>query len=104
LSGGEVQRIAIARAHLKDAPMLVMDEPTSNLDPESERVIQAALVRLARDRTVLVIAHRLSTAYRADSIVVLNDGGLIEAGTHRELIQHNGLYSSLVNAHGGVSA
>jgi len=104
LSGGEAQRIAIARAHLKDAPMLVMDEPTSNLDPESERVIQAALVRLARDRTVLVIAHRLSTAYRADSIVVLNDGGLIEAGTHRELIQHNGLYSSLVNAHGGVSA
>jgi len=104
LSGGEAQRIAIARAHLKDAPVLVMDEPTSNLDPESERVIQAALVRLARDRTVLVIAHRLSTAYRADSIVVLNDGGLIEAGTHRELIQHNGLYASLVNAHGRVSA
>jgi ATP-binding cassette, subfamily C, bacterial CydD len=104
LSGGEAQRIAIARAFLKDAPVLVLDEPTSSLDPESERLIQSALDRLARDRTVLVIAHRLNTVYEADTIAVLDDGRLVETGTHRELIQRGGLYSSLVNAYGRVPA
>ncbi|HEX2742062.1 MAG TPA: ATP-binding cassette domain-containing protein, partial [Rubrobacter sp.] len=104
LSGGEAQRIAIARAFLKDAPVLVMDEPTSSLDPESERLVQSALDRLARDRTVLVIAHRLNTVYKADRIAVLDDGRLVETGTHRELIQRGGLYSSLVNAYGRVPA
>jgi ATP-binding cassette subfamily C protein CydD len=102
LSGGEAQRIAIARAFLKDAPVLVMDEPTSSLDPESERLIQNALDRLTRDRTVLVIAHRLSTVYEADRIAVLDDGRLVETGTHGALIQRGGLYVSLVNAYGGV--
>jgi ATP-binding cassette, subfamily C, bacterial CydD len=104
LSGGEAQRIAIARAFLKDAPVLVLDEPTSSLDPESERLIQSTLDRLARDRTVLVIAHRLNTVYEADTIAVLDDGRLVETGTHRELIQRGGLYSSLVNAYGRVPA
>jgi ATP-binding cassette, subfamily C, bacterial CydD len=104
LSGGEAQRIAIARAFLKDAPVLVMDEPTSSLDPESERLIQSALQRLSRGRTVLVIAHRLNTVYEADRIAVLEDGRLAETGTHRELIQRGGLYVSLVNAYGGVPA
>src|ERR671920_525808 len=99
LSGGEAQRIAIARAFLKDAPVLLMDEPTSGLDPESERSIRTALERLAAGRTVLVVAHRLNTVYRADGIAVLDGGRLVETGTHRELIQKQGPYASLVNAY-----
>jgi ATP-binding cassette subfamily C protein CydD len=104
LSGGEAQRVAIARAFLKDAPVLVMDEPTSSLDPESELLIRTALKRLAVGRTVLVVAHRLNTVYGADRIAVLDGGRLVETGTHRELVQHNGLYASLVNAYGTVPA
>ncbi|HJQ28632.1 MAG TPA: thiol reductant ABC exporter subunit CydD [Rubrobacter sp.] len=104
LSGGEAQRIAIARAFLKDAPVLVLDEPTSSLDPESERLIQSALDRLARDRTVLVIAHRLGTVYEADMIAVLDAGRLVETGAHRELIRRDTLYAGLVNAYGRVPA
>ena len=103
LSGGEAQRIAIARAFLKDAPVLVMDEPTSSLDPESERLIRASLERLARDRTVLVIAHRLNTVYGADRIAVLDDGRLAETGAHHDLIRRDGLYARLVNTYGGVT-
>jgi ATP-binding cassette, subfamily C, bacterial CydD len=104
LSGGEAQRIAIARAFLKDAPLLLMDESTSGLDPESERMIRTALERLADGRTVLVIAHRLNTVYSADRIAVLERGRLAETGTHRTLIQNNGPYASLVNAYGRVPA
>jgi ATP-binding cassette subfamily C protein CydD len=104
LSGGEAQRIAIARAFLKDAPVLVMDEPTSGLDPESERLIRTAIERLADGRTVLMVAHRLNTVYGADRIAVLDGGRLVETGTHRDLIQTDGLYANLVNAYGRVPA
>jgi subfamily B ATP-binding cassette protein MsbA len=95
LSGGQRQRIAIARAILKNAPILVLDEATSALDTESERLIQDALTRLMRDRTTLVIAHRLSTIEHADQIAVMDQGRVIELGTHRELLDIGGQYSAL---------
>ena len=99
LSGGEAQRLAIARAFLKDAPVLIMDESTSSLDPESERLIGIALERLMRERTVLVIAHRLNTVYRADQIAMLKDGRLVEIGTHADLMERGGPYARFVGAY-----
>jgi len=104
LSGGEAQRLAIARAFLKDAPVLIMDESTSSLDPESERLIGDALEILMRDRTVLVIAHRLNTVYRADHIAVLDDGYLVETGTHAGLIERGGPYARLVDTYNSTPA
>lgn len=95
LSGGQRQRIAIARAILRNPPILILDEATSSLDTESERKVQAALENLMQDRTTLVIAHRLSTIQRADKIIVLNEGKVAEEGTHETLLSQNGIYQQL---------
>lgn len=95
LSGGQRQRISIARAILKDTPVLVLDEATSALDTESERHIQAALTRLQSGRTTLVIAHRLSTVEQADEIVVMDEGAIVERGTHAALLARGGVYAQL---------
>ena len=95
LSGGQRQRVAIARAMLKNAPILLLDEATSALDTESERQVQSALKRLMKGRTTFVIAHRLSTVFDADVIYVIDDGKIVEAGTHRALLRRNGLYTRL---------
>jgi len=95
LSGGQIQRIAIARAFLKNPPILIMDEPTSNLDATSEALVMEALDRLSEGRTTFIIAHRLSLARDADQIIVLEGGEVIETGTHRELLRRGGRYSEL---------
>jgi ATP-binding cassette, subfamily B, bacterial MsbA len=103
LSGGERQRIAIARALYKDAPILLLDEPTSSLDSEAEAKVQAALEELMRGRTVLMIAHRLSTVKKADLICVLDQGRIVEAGRHEELVAKGGLYTRLHRTQFGIS-
>jgi ATP-binding cassette subfamily B protein len=95
LSGGQRQRISLARAFLKDAPIILLDEPTSALDSETERIIQTALRSLTQGRTTIVIAHRLATVARADVIHVLDLGRVVESGTHAELLRHGGRYARL---------
>ena len=95
LSGGQRQRIAIARALLKDAPILLLDEATSSLDSESEQLVQQALDALMRDRTTIVIAHRLSTVQNADMICVIDDGKVVEQGKHCQLMEQRGPYRRL---------
>src|SRR6202040_604927 len=95
LSGGQRQRIAIARAILRNAPLLLLDEATSSLDAESETLVQTALARLMRHRTTLVIAHRLATVLSCDRIMVMDQGRIVEQGTHTSLVAANGLYARL---------
>jgi subfamily B ATP-binding cassette protein MsbA len=96
LSGGERQRLTIARAVLKDPPILILDEATSSLDSESEKLVQDALAKLMKDRTTIVIAHRLSTIQNADEIIVMSEGKIAERGIHSSLMQQGGIYSKLV--------
>jgi len=95
LSGGERQRIAFARAMLRNAPILLLDEPTASLDAEAEAKVQSAMEKLLAGRTVLMIAHRLSTVKRADLICVMDEGRIVELGTHSELLARNGAYSRM---------
>ena len=94
--GGERQRIAIARAMLKDAPVIILDEATANVDPENEDRLQKAIEALTRDKTILMIAHRLKTVRGADRILVLDGGKIVQRGTHDELIQEDGIYADFV--------
>ena len=101
LSAGQAQRLALARAFLKNAPILILDESTSSLDPQQEMQVESAMHALMHARTVITIAHRLNTVFQADRIFVLEQGLLVEEGTHRELLQHRGVYASLVNLPAG---
>lgn len=98
LSGGERQRISIVRALLKDAPIVVLDEATASIDPENEQLIQQALTELTREKTVVVIAHRLATIEHADQILVVEDGTVVQRGTHEELLAQEGVYRRFVEA------
>jgi len=102
LSNGQSQRLAIARAFLKDAPILILDEPTSSLDPETEALLEESTQRLMQDRTVITIAHRLNTIFKSEKIIVIESGRIIEQGTHRELLENNGMYAEMVNTYAKI--
>ena len=97
LSGGQKQRLSIARAVLKNPPIMILDEATSALDTESERLVQQAIIKMMENRTSIVIAHRLSTIQKADVIIVMQKGQIVEQGNHEELLAKNGMYSKLVS-------
>jgi ABC-type multidrug transport system fused ATPase/permease subunit len=101
LSGGQRQRIAIARAIIKDAPILILDEATTALDTHSEKEVQTALENLMRGRTTILIAHRLSTVRSASQIIVLSEGEISERGTHEDLVKHSGIYNRLIEIQSG---
>ena len=103
LSGGQRQRIGIARAIIRNSPILILDEPTAALDTESEKIVMEALERLMKGRTVITIAHRLSTIRDADKIVVLKDGFVAEEGTHDELLKRNEIYAELYRIQAGAT-
>lgn len=96
LSGGERQRLSIARAMLKDAPIVILDEATANVDPENEAELQAAIEALTHDKTIIMIAHRLKTVRHADQILVVDNGRIVQRGTHEELIGQPGIYKHFV--------
>ncbi|HCJ42291.1 MAG TPA: multidrug ABC transporter ATP-binding protein, partial [Ruminococcus sp.] len=96
LSGGERQRLSIARAILKDSPIIILDEATSNVDPENEDRLQAAIEALMKDKTIIMIAHRLKTVRNADQILVLDGGHIVQSGTHAELAAQDGIYSRFI--------
>ena len=98
LSGGQKQRISIARVFLKNPPLLILDEATSALDNATELQIQKALAELSKGRTTLIVAHRLTTIRNADEIIVMDDTGIKERGTHKELLEQNGIYAGLYNS------
>jgi ATP-binding cassette, subfamily C, bacterial CydCD len=99
LSGGQAQRLALARAFLKDSPILILDEPTSSLDPETESMLEESTHRLMQGRTVITIAHRLNTIFQADHIIVIEGGRILEQGTHRELLALNGMYAQMARTY-----
>ncbi|MBI5841606.1 MAG: thiol reductant ABC exporter subunit CydD [Chloroflexi bacterium] len=99
LSSGQAQRLALARAFLKDAPILILDEPTSSLDPETESLLEGSTRKLMQGRTVITIAHRLNTIFQSDQIIVLDSGRIIEQGTHHQLLANNGIYASMVRTY-----
>jgi len=103
LSGGQAQRLALARAFLKDAPILILDEPTSSLDPETESLLEESTHQLMQGKTVITIAHRLNTVFKANHIIVLEKGQIVEQGTHSNLIAKKGAYARMVEAHGTIS-
>ncbi len=96
LSGGEKQRVSIARAIMKDAPVIILDEATANVDPENEAELSEAIEELTREKTIIMIAHRLKTVRRADRIFVVDKGRIVQSGTHEELIREGGIYKNFV--------
>ena len=97
LSGGEKQRISIARAILKDAPIIILDEATSSVDPENEQALLSAIQELTKDKTLISIAHRLSTVRNADQIIVIDQGRVVQQGKHNELLQKDGIYRKFLS-------
>ena len=98
MSGGEKQRISIARAIMKDSPVIILDEATANVDPENEKELTEAIEALTKDKTIIMIAHRLKTVRHADQILVVDSGSIVQRGTHEELLEQDGIYRRFVEA------